>query len=660
MPHFSESPTLGPLFNKHPKLADQVRDIIAKGHAPGVAAGSPEQRELEAFVSKTSPRRGALEGLPAAAGTESVRRRARAFEAIVRMIGRPSLLVQSRTYVIPEDATEAVPAETLTYMREQLRRPVIDAIIGRTGRVDLIDIPTMPFIGTAWVIEKPRDNLAVLATNRHVASEFARADGRGGFRFLTAPNFRDYEAEVDFLHEYDNQERANIRLTRVRYIASPSDPDVALIEVEGDGATSLQPIEIDTVRPRQDQEIGVVGYPAYDSRNDDAAIARYFGDIFNVKRFAFGEIAGVSDQHMELTHDATTLGGNSGSCVFDLSTGKAVGLHFAGDFSRGNFAVTGEAISKALAGLKTPAIVSRPEGEEAISDGKKPVPFYKGRDGYQRDFLGPGAQRVELPGFGKWSEDIAEVDDADSPGRTSELKYRHFSVIVSKSRKLPLMTAVNINGGELKRLGRVDKWYVDGRLKEDFQVGNEAYSSNPLDRGHMVRREDPVWGAMEEAEQANLDTFHYTNAAPQHEGLNQREWANLEDYVLGNARTHDLMVTVFTGPILRDDDPLYRDVVRLPRDFWKVVVIVDADTKKLSATGYVLTQGELLRRLTETFVYGAFRTYQVPISLIGEQSGLDFSKLEPHDPFARRRANEGLEGTAGMFNPISSSADLVL
>ena len=120
------------------------------------------------------------------------------------------------------------------------------------------------------------------------------------------------------------------------------------------------------------------------------------------------------------------------------------------------------------------------------------------------------------------------------------------------------------------------------------------------------------------------------------------------------------MVSVFTGPIFRDDDPLYRNVVRLPRDFWKMVVIVDTDTNRLSATGYVLTQGELLRRLTEAFVYGAFRTYQVPISFIGEQSRLDFSQVELHDRSRAGGRMKELEDTTGMFNPISSSADPVL
>ncbi|NJN36355.1 MAG: hypothetical protein HC794_03975, partial [Nitrospiraceae bacterium] len=33
------------------------------------------------------------------------------------------------------------------------------------------------------------------------------------------------------------------------------------------------------------------------------------------------------------------------------------------------------------------------------------------------------------------------------------------------------------------------------------------------------------------------DTFHYTNSAPQHEDLNQKDWVGLEDYILQAAHT---------------------------------------------------------------------------------------------------------------------------
>ena len=38
-------------------------------------------------------------------------------------------------------------------------------------------------------------------------------------------------------------------------------------------------------------------------------------------------------------HDASTLGGNSGSCVVDLDTGQVIGLHYGGQYMHYNVAV---------------------------------------------------------------------------------------------------------------------------------------------------------------------------------------------------------------------------------------------------------------------------------------------------------------------------------
>jgi hypothetical protein len=40
-----------------------------------------------------------------------------------------------------------------------------------------------------------------------------------------------------------------------------------------------------------------------------------------------------------LAHDSSTLGGNSGSAVVDVSSGRVVGLHFAGEYRDANYAV---------------------------------------------------------------------------------------------------------------------------------------------------------------------------------------------------------------------------------------------------------------------------------------------------------------------------------
>jgi endonuclease G len=135
-----------------------------------------------------------------------------------------------------------------------------------------------------------------------------------------------------------------------------------------------------------------------------------------------------------------------------------------------------------------------------------------------------------------------------------------------------------------------------------------------------------------------VDTFHYTNSVPQHEDLNQREWVALEDYILEAVETRGFRATVFTGPVLRADDRKVKPApglpaIQIPEEFWKIAVIVDADTGKLSATGYVLSQGRMIRDLVEAaFVFGQFKTYQVQIARIEQATGLDFGKLRDFDP----------------------------
>lgn len=257
--------------------------------------------------------------------------------------------------------------------------------------------------------------------------------------------------------------------------------------------------------------------------------------------------------------------------------------------------------------------------------------WYAGSVGYDPDFLG---LRVELPGISKqWKGDLAQLKD----GSGHELKYTNFSVVMNKRRKLAFFTAVNVDGAQLVALKRdADRWYFDPRIERDDQMGPEVYAKNDLDRGHLVRRLDPVWGS--QAAEANEDTFHFTNCSPQHKHLNQQTWQGLEDYILRNADVHNLRVSVFTGPVFRADDMLYRDKFQIPAEFWKVVVMVKEDGK-LSATAYLQTQKNLIVDLE--FAFGEYKTYQVPVTRIEALSGLDFGALRNLDPLANIEASLG-------------------
>lgn len=236
--------------------------------------------------------------------------------------------------------------------------------------------------------------------------------------------------------------------------------------------------------------------------------------------------------------------------------------------------------------------------------------------GYDPTFLGP---RVPLP----VPSQIVRV-----------LPSTHFTVLLDPARRLAAATAVNIDGAQLVDLERGDDWHLDPRVPANEQAGPELYVRNDLDRGHLVRRRDPVWGDLAVARQANFDTFAYPNAAPQASAFNQGEllWVGLEDHVLTYAKTHRSRLSVFTGPVLADDDPVYRGV-GIPRLFWKVAAWSTA-AGQLRSTAFVLDQTSLvagIQSADEVPPLGPFRTFQVPVTDVEELTGLDLGPLAAAD-----------------------------
>jgi endonuclease G, mitochondrial len=166
---------------------------------------------------------------------------------------------------------------------------------------------------------------------------------------------------------------------------------------------------------------------------------------------------------------------------------------------------------------------------------------YSSRTGYQADFL-PRAT-ISLP------QPDATLKTQIAPLRASEpdaagglLKYEHFSLKMHQTRRVAIYTATNIDGdtylnvdratGMVSSAQEADTWFKDPRISESFYLGQDFYGSTSryFDRGHLTRRSDPTWGTPQEAERANADTFHFTNASPQHFRFNQsaRFWQGVE------------------------------------------------------------------------------------------------------------------------------------
>lgn len=275
-------------------------------------------------------------------------------------------------------------------------------------------------------------------------------------------------------------------------------------------------------------------------------------------------------------------------------------------------------------------------GDLAARAGREPTTpaaTFKGRRGYNRKFLKGWTIALPLP-LGHGDKDLRKLRRG---GTGFELKYQNFSCLISKSRRLPMLTAVNIDGKQSRRLPRITVWSFDGRLDKQDQWGDALYDSNDLDRGHMVRREDPVWGTLASARTANEDTFHFTNSCPQMAGVNQKTWLGLEDYVLKNARVQALRVTVFTGPFFTDKDLQYRGT-GVPGSFWKVVAIV-TESGRPSATAYRVSQEKELVGLE--FKYAGYQTYQISVRQVMDATQLDFGPLLTYDGFSDHEMRTG-------------------
>ena len=199
-----------------------------------------------------------------------------------------------------------------------------------------------------------------------------------------------------------------------------------------------------------------------------------------------------------------------------------------------------------------------------------------------------------------------------------------------------MFTAVNIDGTQPRAAAReTDRWIFDPRVDSSLQIGNEFYR-HPYDRGHLVRRLDPAWGRSERvAKQANDDTFHFTNCSPQHARFNEGKalWAGLEDFLLHKAASDEKRLTVFTGPVFRDDDPVVDDV-KVPLEFWKVAATLNP-AGKLIAAGFLVSQKDLVApEALEVSAEQVARMFQVSVREIERLSGLDFGRLADVDTAA--------------------------
>lgn len=282
-------------------------------------------------------------------------------ETIVLAKGRPVLkIVDNQPTLEFSEPEDEIWRSRIEEPKDRLY-PVIPAV----GRIE-VNHHANTWLGTGWLLDK-----RTVVTNRHVASQFAKRGG-AGFVFRQGNGNRTMEARIDYLEEFDRSHSLEYEIEQVLWIADFGDSDVAFLKVRLKDTDQPLPEPIKLAATVEKNEfVATIGYPARDHRIPDQELVKsIFGEIFDKKRFAPGQVTHVADG--ELQHNCSTLGGNSGSAVVRLDTGEAVGLHFAGLFMEANFAVSAPRLRDLHGRLLRGELVERIEVRPPSDSGPSP------------------------------------------------------------------------------------------------------------------------------------------------------------------------------------------------------------------------------------------------------------------------------------------------
>lgn len=336
----------------NPKEGQALLD--AKGRK---AALAPLERKLETSVSKVDLNRldrglAALhrEGTSARLGETTMMQ----LEALVSLTERPALQVTYRT------TPEGRQVQTIDISDPELGRfagllalaqpDLEDGPLQAVGRIDGDGI----HLGTGFVVGP-----GLVMTNRHVLEEFAsplpRADKPKRWQMVRTTTIDFSPSGNDPAQKFVVEAVAFAGPEQIQRLPiSFAKLDMALLKVQtvnGAGMALPKPYRVnqDAAWRGANANLFVVGFPAPPGmvprdekgalRNDVIERLReIFGLNYRRKYFSPG-MATVGSLEWVFNHDATTLGGNSGSVVGALSGDlPAVGLHFAGDWLRANHA----------------------------------------------------------------------------------------------------------------------------------------------------------------------------------------------------------------------------------------------------------------------------------------------------------------------------------
>ena len=256
-----------------------------------------------------------------------------ALEAIIEVTGRPALRylngkVQPPNSLLGENGHWQVLVLTA--------RNAINTASASVGQIaNTNNFGLAEGLGTGW-----RTHADLIVTNRHVVEAMVSNPNDPRDKWKLDAGKKSF---IDFAATDNSAGPKRFDISDLLFVAPEPDIDLAILSITSPAAALPPSLTLDWApdSPGREMpqtngdppvfrgsEIYVVGHPF--RRRHSELVGSVFGVADGMKRLSPGVVKRMDHDKPLLEHDCSTLGGNSGSCVFMADTHEVIGLHVGG------------------------------------------------------------------------------------------------------------------------------------------------------------------------------------------------------------------------------------------------------------------------------------------------------------------------------------------